>query len=191
MSLAVIKCGYYIWCACRLWCWTLCQTCMAMWIRASWPGSLEEVWSTVTVSGYTTELWVTRAKYCRNMTIRLFNDCTVGSVLIFSSLGHRELRHDGENHSPDVTEVWYRPGRDRAAQWRPLHKRPAHSTYRQTRQPKGDLAHLHLPAHTITDWTPYETESYFSASLLTGLYNFFCLWSWWSKQQKHGVCGKK
>lgn len=46
---------------CRLWCWTLCQTCTAMWKRTSWPGSLEETWSTVTVSGYTTEQWATRA----------------------------------------------------------------------------------------------------------------------------------
>ena len=32
-----------------------------------------------------------------------------------SRLGHRELCRDGEKHSPDVTEVWNGPGRDRAA----------------------------------------------------------------------------
>lgn len=29
---------------------------------------------------------------------------------VFSSSGHRELCHDSENHSPDVAEVWDRPG---------------------------------------------------------------------------------
>ncbi len=65
------------------------------------------------------------------------------------SLGHRELCHDSENHSPDVTEVWDRPSRDGAAQWRPVHQRPAHSTHWQTQQPQGDLVHL-IHQHILT-----------------------------------------
>lgn len=42
----------------RLWCWTLCQTFMGMWTKASWLESWEEAWSTATVSGYTTVQWV-------------------------------------------------------------------------------------------------------------------------------------
>lgn len=59
---------------------------------------------------------------------------------VFSSSGHRELCNDSENHSPDVAEVRDRPGWDGAAQRRPVHQRPAHSTHRQTRQPQGDQA---------------------------------------------------
>lgn len=72
----------------------------------------------------------------------------------FFPLGHREFCLDSENHSPDVADVWNRPGRDRAAQWRPVHQRPAHSTHRQTRQPQGDLVQITNKMQTLISSFP-------------------------------------
>ena len=65
--------------------------------------------------------------------------------------GRRELCHDSEKHSPDVAEVRVSSGRDGAAQWRPVHQRPAHSTHRQTHQPQGDS--VHFKHQQLITWT--------------------------------------
>lgn len=86
-------------------------------------------------------------EYCHSQWIHhrtvSSSECSVAAVetmpypaSLFST-GHRELCHDSENHSPDVTEVWNGPGRDGAAQWRPVHQGPVHSPHRQTQQSQG------------------------------------------------------